>query len=140
MKPPATVWLGLLICLFAPEAATAAALKQVALPSAEGWLAGAAFSPDSSHLAVVRNIASTGISASRRVLQIVELKTGQEAAHAEVLNGEQWDPRVHIEYSPDGKLLLLVANLSDVLWILDAATFQTMKRPNSIQKRTNGSS
>jgi hypothetical protein len=102
-------------------------MKPVALPAAEGRLTGAAFSPDSNHLALVRNIAASGTSALRRVLQIIELGSGREVAHDEVLKAEHWDSRVHVEYSPHGTYLLLVADGSDVLSIIDASTLRTVK-------------
>jgi WD40 repeat protein len=106
-------------------------MKPVALPSAEGKLVGAAFSPDSSRLAIVRNVAAPGTSGQRHVLQIVELKSGQEAAHADVLDTEPADlaRSAHlIEYSPDGRYLLLATKGSDVLSIIDAITLKTLKR------------
>jgi len=134
MKSVRAVLFGVITCLSAIRVANAvsgSAMKPVALPLAEGTVAGAAFSPDSSYLAVIRHAAVPGASAQRHILQIVNLKSGQETAHAEVLNGEVADPAstAHfIAYSADGHYLLLATKGSDVLSILDAAKLQTVKR------------
>src|ERR1700691_5119084 len=107
MRHLGVVWTGILACFFAIQMASAAdVMKPVALPSAEGKLVGAAFAPDSSHLAIVRNVANPGTSEQRHVLQIVELKSEQEGAHADVLDTEPADLAMSallIEYSPDGR-------------------------------------
>lgn len=127
MKRLGVVWPGILACLFAVRTVSAAnVMKPVALPAAEGRLVGAAFSPDSSRLAVVRNIAG-----QQNVLQIVDLKSGREVAHAGVLDTEPADlaTSAHfVEYSPDGHYLLLATKGSDVLSIIDANTLRTLKR------------
>jgi hypothetical protein len=127
MKRLGVVWPVILACLFAVRTVSAAnVMKLVALPAAEGRLVGAAFSPDSSRLAVVRNIAG-----QQNVLQIVDLKSGQEVAHANVLDTERADlaTSAHfVEYSPDGHYLLLATKGSDVLSIIDANTLRTLKR------------
>jgi hypothetical protein len=106
-------------------------MKPVVLSSVEGKLVGAAFSPDSSRLAVIGNVAGPGTSGQRHVLQIVELKSGQEVAHADVLDTESAGlaTSTHfIEYSPDGRYLLLATKGSDVLSIIDVTTLRTLKR------------
>jgi len=106
-------------------------MNSVALPSAEGKLVGSAFSSDSSRLAVVRNVAGSETSGQRHVLQIVDLKSGRELAHADVLNGEAsyLASSAHfIAYSPDDRYLLLATSGSDVLSILDVGSLQTVKR------------
>lgn len=131
MKRRRMLWPGILACLFAVgTASTANVMKSVALPSAEGKLVGAAFSPDSSRLAAIRKLAESGASGKRHVLQIVDLKSGQVVAHADVLDAEPADLETSahlIEYSPDGRYLLLATKGSDVLSIIDAATLQTLR-------------
>ena len=131
MKPMRVVWLGILACLFAVQTASATnVMKTVDLPSVEGRVVGAAFSPDSSRLAVIESIAGPGTSGQRDTLQIVELKSRHEVAHADILDTEPADlASTHfIEYSPDGRYLLLATRGSDVLSILDATTLQILKR------------
>jgi WD40 repeat protein len=132
MKRLGAVWTGFFACLFAVQTASAAnVMKPVVLPSVEGKLVGAAFSPDSSRLAVIENVAGPGISGQRHVLQIVELKSGKEVAHADVLDTESVGLATStqfIEYSPDGHYLLLATKGSDVLSIIDATTLHTLKR------------
>lgn len=127
MKRLGVVWSGILACLFAFRMASAEnVMKPIALPAAEGKLVGAAFSPDSRRLAVIRNIAG-----QQNVLQIVDLKSGQEVAHANVLDTERADlaTSAHfVEYSPDEHYLLLATKGSDVLSIIDANTLRTLKR------------
>ena len=105
-------------------------MKPVNLPSAEGKLLGAAFSPDSSRLAIIRNVSASG-SAQRHVLQIIEMRSQQEVTHADVLNDEPADlaasPHL-IAYSSDARYLLVAARASDVLSIIDAATLRTLTR------------
>jgi hypothetical protein len=102
-------------------------MKPVPLPAAKGEIAGAAFSPDSARLAIVRNSPIPGTPGPRYVLQIVELRSGQELAHTDVLKEEPWDTRAHIEYSPDGNRLLLAANGSDVLSIIDTSELRKIR-------------
>lgn len=127
MKRLGVVWLVVVACPFAVRTVSAAnVMKPVALPAAEGRLVGTAFSPDSSRLAVVRNIAG-----QQNALQIVDLKSGQEVAHANVLETERADlgTSAHfIEYSPDGHYLLLATRGSDVLSTIDANSLRTLKR------------
>ena len=64
-------------------------------------------------------------------MQIVELASGQEVTHAEVLIGERPDLATNahfVMYSPDGRYLLLATRGSDVLAIIDATTLQSRKR------------
>jgi WD40 repeat protein len=132
MKCLGAVRTGFFACLFALQTASAAnVMKPVALPSVVGKLVGAAFSPDSSRLAVIENVAGPGTSGQRHVLQIVELKSGQEVAYADVLDTESAGLATStqfIAYSPDGHYLLLAAKGSDVLSIIDANTLRTLKR------------
>jgi hypothetical protein len=122
----------LLACLVTIRMAGATdVMKSVALPSAEGTIIGAAFSPDSSRVAVMRNVSVLGASSQRHVMQIVELKSGQELAHADVLDteGASLASSGHfIAYSSDGRYLLLATEGSDVLSILDAASLRPMKQ------------
>ena len=131
MKRLGAIWTGFFACLFAVQTASAAnVMKPVAL-SVEGKLVGAAFSPDSSRLAITGNVAGPGTSGQRHVLQIVELKSGQEVAHADVLDTEPAGlaTSAHfIEYSSDGRYLLLATKGSDVLSIVDTTTLRTLKR------------
>jgi WD40 repeat protein len=106
-------------------------MKSVALPSAEGMIVGAAFSPDSSRVAVMRNVAVPAASGQRHVMQIVELRSGKELAHADVLDTEAASlafSRHFIAYSTDCHFLLLATKGSDVISILDAASLRTMKQ------------
>jgi hypothetical protein len=132
MKCFGIVSMGILACLLAVQTARAATpMRPVALPSSDGTVVGAAFSPDSSRLAIIRNVTGGGTSGHRHILQIVELKTAQEEAHADVLDGEASNlaARVHfLEYSPDGHYLLLATEASDALSIINATTLQTFRR------------
>lgn len=132
MKRPGMLWFGVLACLFTVKITSAASvIKAVALPSTEGSVAGAAFSPDSSRLAIMRNVVVPGSSSPRHVMQIVELRSGHEVAHADVLSAEPTDLATNahmIAYSPDGRYLLLATKGSDVLSIIDATTLQPLKR------------
>jgi hypothetical protein len=61
----------------------------------------------------------------------MELKSGQEVAHADVLGTEAATlaSNAHfIAYSPDARYLLLATKGSDVLSILDATSLQPMKQ------------
>lgn len=101
------VCLGVLSCLLIRMAGAAGTIKSVALPTAEGSVSGAAFSPD------------------------IELRSGQEVAHADVLRGEPADlaTKAHmVVYSPDGHYLLLATKGSDVLSLIDATTLQPVKQ------------
>lgn len=123
---------GILGCIFAVRMASAAVvMKQVALPSAEGSVLASAFSPDSNRIAVLRKVTVPNATAPQYAMQIVELASGQEVTHAEVLNGERPDLRTNahfVMYSPDGRSLLLATRGSDVLSIFDASTLQPRKR------------
>ncbi len=131
MKHIGMILSGVLACLVGVCMADAAGtLKPVAL-SKEGVIVGAAFSPDSSRLAIMRNVATPGSSGQRHVLQIMELKSGQEVAHADVLGTEAATlaSNAHfITYSTDARYLLLATKGSDVLSILDAISLQSMKQ------------
>lgn len=123
---------GVLGCLLSAQAANAASVvKPVALPSAEGSIVGAAFSPDSSRLAIMRNVVVSDARSQRHVLQVVELRSGREVARGDVLNAEPADLATNahlIMYSPDGHYLLLATRGSEVLSIVDATTLQPLKR------------
>jgi hypothetical protein len=127
----------LIVCsLLAGGAKAGDVLKPVALPSADGEIAGATFSPDSARLALVRNSPVRGTPGPRYVLQILDLRTNQELAQADVLNAQPWDTHVHIEYSPDGRYILLAANGSDVLSIVDASSPKNV-REVALNPQTN---
>lgn len=108
---------GLLIYLIMVRMANpASVLTPVALPTTEGTVVAAAFSPDSSRLAVMRNVSAPGGSSARHVIQIVELKSGREVAHDDVLSGEPADLATNahmIVHSSDGRYLLLATKGSD---------------------------
>jgi len=131
MKRLGVIWSGILACCFTVRAAGAAVvMNPVALPG-EGAIVGAAFSPDSSRIVVMRNIAVPGASGQRHVVQVVDLKTGQEVAHAAVLDNEAASLASSghfIAYSSDGRYLVLATKGSDELSIIDATTLQTVKR------------
>jgi hypothetical protein len=131
MKYIVMVLSGVLACHFAVLATgSVRALNPVTLPSAEGVIVGAAFSPDSSRVAILRHV-SAGASSQRHVMQITELKSVQELAHLEIFDGQaaDLDSGTHlIAYSPDSHYLILATKGSDVLWILDAVSLQALKR------------
>src|SRR6185437_5777559 len=59
-----------------------------------------------------------------------ELQSGKEVAQEDVLQSERADvaASVHyVEYSPNGRYLLLTAKGSDSLYILDATNLKTLK-------------
>lgn len=132
MKRLATIWSLVFACSFAvPMASAANVIKPVTLPSAEGKLLGAAFSHDSSRLAIIRNVVAQGAGQQRHVLQIIDVKSMQELTKADVLNDEpaEFAMSAHlIAYSSDGRYLLLATKGSDVLLIFDATTLQILKR------------
>src|SRR5208337_2661595 len=132
MKPLGTVWSITLICLLTLRMADAAnVLKPVVLPTAENSIVGAAFSPDSSRVAIMRNVVARGASTPRHSIQIVELKSGQTVAEGDVLKAEAADLAAHahlITYSPSGRYLLLATEGSDVLSIVDATNLQSLNR------------
>lgn len=112
-------------------ASAAVVMKQIALPNAEGSVVASAFSPDSNRVAVLRKVAVPDAGTPQYVMQIVELASGREATHAEVLNGERLDLATNahfVTYSPDGRSLLLATRGSDVLSIIDSSTLQPRKR------------
>jgi hypothetical protein len=114
----------------AGQTANASQMKPVKLPSADGKLLGAAFSPDSSHIAIIRKVAKPK-TGQRLVLQIVELKSLQEVGRRDVLGDEAagLTTNVHlIGYSSDGSYLLLATRGSDLLTIIDAATLHIVKQ------------
>ena len=79
---------GILGWIFAVRMATASVeIKQITLPSAEGSVVASAFSPDSSRIAVLRKVGVPNAVAPQYAMQIVELASGQEVTHGEVLNG-----------------------------------------------------
>jgi hypothetical protein len=132
MKPLTMVWSAILACFFGvPLASAATVMKSVSLPISEGPIVGAAFSPDSHHLALLSNVRVPGGSSPRHLMQIIELGSGQVVAHADVLNGEPPDLAANahlIVYSPDGRYLLLATRGSDMLAIIDATALQGWKR------------
>jgi len=105
-------------------------VKPVAVPSAEGTIVGAAFSPDSRRLAVARYVAEPP-QRRRHTLQIVDLKSGRVVVCGDVL-GEAFSDLTSgpyfVRYSPDGEYLLLAKEGSDVLRVVDAATLQVTAR------------
>jgi WD40 repeat protein len=132
MKRLDMVWLAIVACFFAVRLASATTvMKSVSLPNSEGAIVGAAFSPDSSRLALLSDLQVADGSAPRHVIKIVELGSVKVIAHADVLSGEPADLATNahlIAYSPDGRYLLLATKGSDVLSIVDAATLQDLKR------------
>lgn len=132
MKRLGVAWIGLIACLLGVQVSSAAnVMKMIPLPSIEGRVVGAAFSPDSRELAVIGDVAAPGAPQQQRhVLQIVELKTTQVVTHADILEAGS-GPAANtyfIGYSTDGRYLLLAARGSDALSIVDAGTLQTRKR------------
>jgi hypothetical protein len=105
-------------------------LKPAPLPVAEGTIVGAAFSPDNDLIAIVRYIHNDAPS-GRHTIQVVDLKSGKQLSQAEVPNEEPpylaMSPHF-INYSYDGRYLLLGATGMDVLVILDAANLEVAKR------------
>src|ERR1700688_4787175 len=76
-----------LFVLACQVAYSAARLKPVSLPVAEGTIVGAGFSPDSSRIALVRYV-RVDASNVRHTIQIVDLKSGDEISQADLTNGE----------------------------------------------------
>jgi len=132
VKKQRVVFFAILVYLAALHVANAASImKSVALPPAEGAIVGAAFSPDSGRLAVIRHLVVPATSGHRLIIQIVDLKSRQELAHADVLKDEAAElasSTHYIAYSADGRHLLLATKGSDLLSILDAGDLQTEKR------------
>lgn len=110
---------------------SAGEMKPVPLPPVEGAVIGAAFSPDSSRLALIRKVLAHGTSGLQHVLQIIEIQSRQEIAHAEIF---KWEPASldsstdFLAYSPDGRYLLAATKGSDFLFILDASSLQSVKQ------------
>ena len=132
MKYLTVVLSGVLACHF-PVLATGPvrALNSVTLPAAEGVIVGAAFSPDSSRVAILRHVIVPGVTNQRHVMEIIELKSVQKLAHLEILDVQaaDLDSSTHfIAYSSDSRYLILATEGSDVLWILDAVSLQALKR------------
>src|SRR6185436_9235464 len=131
MKRLQVISIRILACLLAIGIVDAEnVLKSVALPTGEGAIVGAAFSPDSSRLALIRHLPAAGASIARRVIQVVEPRSGQEVAHADVPGAEpsMGSDSHFIKYSPDGRYLLLAKRGSDVLSIIDATTLRGVRR------------
>lgn len=103
----------------------AAVLRPVDLPPRAGKVVGAAFSPDSRHLVIIRD---QSIAESHHTLEIIGLASGDEQ-HADVLKDERLaisGSRHFIDYSPDGRYLVLATVGSDVLSIIDTASLRCL--------------
>jgi len=108
----------------------ASQMKQVDLPSSDGTTLGAAFSPDSSRIALITNAVGTE-TRQRYILQVIELKSKREMGRTEVLGDEPADLSTNahlIGFSSDGRYLLLAARGSDVLLIIDSARLEIVRR------------
>lgn len=106
-------------------------LKAVTLPSAEGTIVGAGFSPDSSRIAITRYIFDRDTSTARHTIQIVDLKSGHEVSQTGLPNEDSSYTAASphfIMYSSDGRYLLLATTGSDVLLIFDAIKLQVLTR------------
>jgi WD40 repeat protein len=119
------------------------ALNSVTLPAAEGTIVGAAFSPDSSRVAILRHVIVPGVTNQRHVMEIIDLKSVQKLAHREILDVQAADLDSHfIAYSSDSRYLILATEGSEVLWILDAVSLQALKRialhPEAESRRSLG--
>lgn len=113
------------------QIARATTLTSVPLPSAEGTIVGAAFSPDSKRVAIIRDATETHASEARHIIEIADLGTGREVVRADVLVGESLYLTTvphFAQFSPDGRYLLLATSGSDALFVLDAASLQLVKR------------
>lgn len=131
MRGLSVVGIGVMAFLVvAGQPGMASQMKSVNLPSADGKLLGAAFSPDSSSIAIVRKVAESK-TGQRHILQIVELRSGQVVSRTDVLGDEAADLATNehlIGYSSDGRYLLLATRGSDLLTIIDAATLHSLKQ------------
>jgi WD40 repeat protein len=143
MKYIGMVLTGALACLLGVSVGDATdIISPVTLPG-EGTIVGSAFSPHNSRLAVMRNVAIPGASARRHVLQIIELESRREIVHADVLEDEASNlaSNMHfVEYSSDGRYLLLATKGSDILSIIDAASLKTIRQialHPDVQSRTS---
>jgi hypothetical protein len=120
------LFLGFMLCLNLIYAEDA--IKSAPLPSAEGTVVGATFSPDSTCIAIIRHIAG---SKQRNTLQVVELGSGREVAQTNVLSEESASLGLKphwISYSHDGKFLLLATKGSNIVLILDSKKLSESKR------------
>lgn len=117
----------ILVC----QIARATTLTSVPLPSAEGTIVGAAFSPDSKRVAIIRDATEAHASEARHTIEIADLGTGREVVRADVLVGESLYLTTvphFAQFSPDGRYLLLATRGSDALLVLDAVSLQLVKR------------
>ena len=121
------------ICIgIAPQSMSASQFTPVTLPLGDGKIVGAAFSPDSSRVALLRNVEEPGGN-KRHILQIVELQSGQDIGHVEVLDEEPSDLFVNthlLGYSSSSRHLLLATRGSDVVTIVDVTTLRKLWRVN----------
>lgn len=119
-------------CISSMLLANAGEIKSVPLPPDEGAVViGAAFSPDSSQLALIRKAISPDKSSQHHILQIMELRSRQELSHVGIFKGDPESPASNtdlVTYSADGQYLLVATKGSDVLLILDASTLREIKR------------
>jgi hypothetical protein len=130
MKGANVFLVGFLVCVVTGRLTLANQVKQVNLPSINGTVVGAAFSPDSSRIAVITNVVGTE-SKHRHILQIIELNSEHEMGHADVLGDEPGDLSTNahlIGYSSDGRYLLVCTQGSDVLVIIDSGTLDILQR------------
>jgi WD40 repeat protein len=131
MRIPSAVGFGVIaFVVLAGQICMARQVKTVHLPFAYGTVMGAAFSPDSSRIAVIMNVPESR-TRPRHILQIVELGSGQQLGHADVLGDEAADLAMNphlIGYSSDGCYLLLATRGSDVLTIIETGTLHPLKR------------
>lgn len=121
----------LLAFLLAIQLGTARNLKTVSLPNSLGKSLGAAFSPDSDSVAIISAVLDRGTDAKRHVLQILSLKSGLEVARVDVLDDEApslaTSPRL-LQYSSDGRRLLLATRGSDWLLMFDVSSLKILRR------------
>ena len=132
MKDPKAVTFTILVYLATLQVTNATSvLKPVVLPRGGGEVVGAAFSPDSGRLALIRRTATLGMSGQSLIIQVVDLKSSQVLAHAGVLKVEPAElasSAHYISYSSDGRHLVLATNGSDLLTILDSADLHTERQ------------
>jgi WD40 repeat protein len=123
--------MGLVGCLvIVGRLSLASQMKQVNLPLSDGTTLGAAFSPDSSRIALITNVVGAE-TRQRHILQVIELKSNHEIGRTDILADEpaNLSTNAHlIGFSSDGRYLLLATQGSDVLLILDSATLDIVHR------------
>ena len=112
------------------NARSASIFERVPLPVGNGYIAGAAFSPDSRSLSIVTASHSRGEHERKRVLHLIELRSMTEVHAADVDSPDadnSW-PTTLIEYSADGHYVMFAAEGSDALSLFDTKVLKVVRR------------